>query len=228
VIADPEVRQVNITKSLAIAKKHLDWMHPRVLHSLYGIKDDEGYRQRLSRAFNEIGDYINNRLLLEETLPPLEDKPEPGRKYFVCEHGHKHRSKRSLQWCNINTEFNAKQQVWLETQPTPEGSTEEVMDFGEFRVLFWSQIAMLIMQRDSFKCQFDGCEDTGGLEVHHIIPRRAGGSDDPKNLITFCHKHHVMQGTHGSGSVRGLNDTNLNMWGTHDDTNDQTEAGAGV
>lgn len=227
-IADPEVRQVNVVKSLNVAKKHLDWMRPRVVHSLYGIKDTGDYKQRLRVAFDELEYYIDNRLLLEETLPPRKDEPEPTREYFVCEHGHKHRSERSRLWCRINTEFNAKQQVWLETPATPEGTTDEVIDFGEFRVLFWSQIAMLILRRDSFGCQFEGCEEKDMLEVHHIIPRRAGGSDHPKNLITLCHKHHVMQGTHGSGSVRGLNDTNLDEWGTHDDTEDQTEAGTGV
>ena len=221
-IANPEVRQVNVAKSLNIAKKHLDWLRPRVLHSLYGVKDHRGYRQRLSAAFDEIEDYIDNRLLLEETLPPLEDEPEPEKKYFVCEHGHKHRSERSREWCRINTEFNAKQRLWLDTPPDPEGTTEEVMDFGEFRDLFWSQIAMLIMRRDSFGCQFEGCEETELLEVHHIIPRRAGGSDHPKNLITLCHKHHVMQGTHGSGDVRGTNDTKLDEWGSHDDAKSQT------
>lgn len=29
-------------------------------------------------------------------------------------------------------------------------------------------------------------------EVHHIVPRREGGSDDPSNLITLCPTHHEM------------------------------------
>jgi 5-methylcytosine-specific restriction endonuclease McrA len=87
------------------------------------------------------------------------------------------------------------------------------MDFGEFRALFWSQIAMLIRRRDSFKCQFESCEETDLLEIHHIIPRRAGGSDHPANLITYCQKHHVAQGTHGNGSVRGLADRKLDEFG---------------
>lgn len=212
-IADPEVRQVHVTKSLTIAKKHLDWMQYRVLHSTYGVLNGDEHKKSLFTAFNEIGAYIDSRLLLEETLPPIEDDLEPVKEYFICEHGHKHRSERSRNWCGINTEFEGNQRIWLETPPDPDGTIEEVMGFGEFRDLFWSQIAMLIMRRDSFKCQFEGCEETNMLEVHHIIPRRVAGGDHPKNLITLCHKHHVMQGTHGSGSVRGMNDKKLTEFG---------------
>ncbi len=212
-IADPEVRQATVAKSLKIAKKHLEWMWVRVLHSTYGVQDTPEYQQRLHAAFDELTHYIDSRLLLEETLPPLEDEPEPGPEYFVCEHGHKHLSERSLLWCKINTAFERNQRVWLETPPEPEGTTDEAVDFGEFRDLFWSQVAMLIQLRDSFTCQFDGCEATEVLEVHHIIPRRAGGSDHPANLITLCRKHHVMQGTHGNGGVRGLADRKLTEFG---------------
>ncbi len=221
-IANPEVRQKNVTKSLKIAEKHLNHTRSRVLHSTYGITDDGDHKKRLITAFHEIEDYINLRLLIEETLPPLEDEPELEKEYFVCEHGHKHRSERSLLWCKINTEFNKKQRVWLETPPDLEGTRDEVMDFGEFRNLFWSQIATLIRRRDKFCCQFAGCGATDLLEVHHIIPRRAMGGDHPKNLITLCAKHHVMQGTHGNGSVRGLADKRLDEFGGDDGKKTQT------
>lgn len=225
-IADPKSRQINVTKSLLIARKHLKWMRSRVLHSTYGIKDTREHQQRLHAAFDELTHYIDLRLLLEETLPPLEDEPE--QEYFICEHGHKHRSERSLQWCKINTEFERNQHVWLETPPEPEGTRDEVMDFGEFRELFWSQIAMLIQLRDSFTCQFEGCAETDLLEVHHIIPRRAMGGDHPKNLITLCHKHHVLQGTHGIGSVRGLADKRLSEFGGNNGKKNEADTGSGV
>jgi|LGOV01.1.fsa_nt_gb hypothetical protein len=227
-IADPEVRQETVAKSLKIAKKHLEWMWVRVLHSTYGVLDTPEYQQRLIAAFDELTHYIDSRLLLEETLPPLEDEPEPEQEYFVCEHGHRHRSERSLLWCNINTEFERNQRVWLETPPELAGTTGDVMDFGEFRDMFWSQIAMLIQLRDSFTCQFEGCEVTEMLEVHHIVPRRVGGSDHPKNLITLCHIHHVMQGTHGTGRVRGLANRQLSEFGGIDDQKNQTDPGSGV
>ena len=98
-ILDPEVRQKNVTKSLTVAKKHIRHAESRILHSTYGITDDGDHKKRLITAFHEIKDYIDLRLLLEETLPPLEDEPEPAKEYFICEHGHKHRSERSLRWC---------------------------------------------------------------------------------------------------------------------------------
>ncbi len=30
-----------------------------------------------------------------------------------------------------------------------------------------------------------------GADLHHVITRGAGGSDDPKNLMPLSHKHHV-------------------------------------
>lgn len=45
-------------------------------------------------------------------------------------------------------------------------------------------------------CQFEGCTSSERLEVHHIIPRRLGGSEHPKNLITLCRKHHKIQPAH--------------------------------
>lgn len=225
-IVDPGVRQINVAKSLRVAKKHLGWMRSRVLHSTYGVQDTRAYQQRLHVAFDELTHYIDSRLLLEETLPPLED--EPDREYFVCEHGHRHRSERSLRWCVVDTEFGERQQVWLETPPAPDGTTEEVMEFGEFRDLFWSSISLLILRRDSFCCQHEGCSATELLEVHHIVPRRAMGGDHPKNLITLCHKHHVMQGTHGGGTVRGLADKQLSEFGGTNDQKDQTVTSSGI
>jgi 5-methylcytosine-specific restriction endonuclease McrA len=34
----------------------------------------------------------------------------------------------------------------------------------------------------------DGC--SGGLDIHHIITRGAGGGNEPENLITLCRRHH--------------------------------------
>lgn len=36
-------------------------------------------------------------------------------------------------------------------------------------------------------CSFDEV-----VEVHHIIPQRVGGTDDPENLILLCPNHHAM------------------------------------
>ena len=46
-----------------------------------------------------------------------------------------------------------------------------------------------VLHRDSYTCQCCGKKHVR-LEVHHIIFRSLGGSDDEKNLITLCEKCH--------------------------------------
>jgi hypothetical protein len=46
-----------------------------------------------------------------------------------------------------------------------------------------------ILLRDKNTCQVCGKrKEIHNLEIHHIIPRAQGGSDDPTNLVTIC-KH---------------------------------------
>ena len=46
-----------------------------------------------------------------------------------------------------------------------------------------------VLHRDSYTCQCCGKKHTR-LEVHHIIFRSKGGTDDERNLITLCEKCH--------------------------------------
>lgn len=50
------------------------------------------------------------------------------------------------------------------------------------------QIRSQILLRDGFRCR--ECNYYKHLEVHHIIPRSKGGTDDPNNLITLCQRCH--------------------------------------
>ncbi|MHC9539196.1 MAG: HNH endonuclease [Vulcanimicrobiota bacterium] len=47
-----------------------------------------------------------------------------------------------------------------------------------------------ILKRDHFQCQVPGCKCRRNLQVHHIIWRSKGGSDEHFNLITLCKAHH--------------------------------------
>jgi HNH endonuclease len=47
-----------------------------------------------------------------------------------------------------------------------------------------------IHEREEWRCQAPGCSARRHLEVHHIIFKARGGSDDPENLVTICHGHH--------------------------------------
>ena len=46
-----------------------------------------------------------------------------------------------------------------------------------------------VLRRDNYTCQCCGKKHTR-LEVHHVIFRSKGGTDDEKNLITLCEKCH--------------------------------------
>lgn len=48
-----------------------------------------------------------------------------------------------------------------------------------------------VLHRDSYTCQCCGKKHVR-LEVHHIIFRSMGGTDDEKNLITLCEKCHKL------------------------------------
>jgi hypothetical protein len=49
----------------------------------------------------------------------------------------------------------------------------------------------MVLNRDEYKCQHcNGRHKDSKLEVHHIIFRNQGGSDEADNLITLCHTCH--------------------------------------
>jgi 5-methylcytosine-specific restriction endonuclease McrA len=44
-----------------------------------------------------------------------------------------------------------------------------------------------ILERDAFACRYCGRKPPEvELEVDHLVPRSAGGTDDPSNLVTAC------------------------------------------
>lgn len=50
----------------------------------------------------------------------------------------------------------------------------------------------MVLNRDGYTCQYcRGKHKDSKLEVHHIIFRSKGGSDEPENLITLCHICHT-------------------------------------
>jgi hypothetical protein len=47
-----------------------------------------------------------------------------------------------------------------------------------------------VLNRDGWQCAFPGCTLRKMLDVHHIVFRSRGGSDDADNLICLCRTHH--------------------------------------
>lgn len=56
----------------------------------------------------------------------------------------------------------------------------------------WYNKKAYVLARDGYECQCcKGKHKDSKLEVHHIIFRSEGGSDEPKNLLTLCHTCHT-------------------------------------
>ena len=54
----------------------------------------------------------------------------------------------------------------------------------------WREIRQEVLRRDNHQCQVCGKEYSG--QVHHILPRSQGGTNELSNLITFCGKCHMV------------------------------------
>ena len=51
-----------------------------------------------------------------------------------------------------------------------------------------------VYRRDGFRCAL--CDDTRGLQIHHVVRRSQGGTNLPQNLITLCWRCHAV--AHGT------------------------------
>lgn len=77
----------------------------------------------------------------------------------------------------------------------------------------WSSHREAIINRDNYACQICGKKNIR-LEVHHIIFRSQGGTDDENNLITLCGDCH--NGIHNGKIVLTRNPKKLNLkYATH-------------
>jgi len=60
------------------------------------------------------------------------------------------------------------------------------------QVEHWHEVRAIVLARDSHTCRECGSAcSRGEADVHHLIPRAAGGADDPANLITLCDGCHA-------------------------------------
>jgi len=67
------------------------------------------------------------------------------------------------------------------------GATRRQLDYNSE---LWRELSRQIKIRDRYKCV--SCHDNHHLEVHHVVPIRSGGTNDPSNLRTLCSRcHHV-------------------------------------
>lgn len=63
---------------------------------------------------------------------------------------------------------------------------------------WWQEARKFVLRRDRWKCRGCGAglRRKKELPVHHIVPRKYGGDENPANLISLCescHKRHEMK-----------------------------------
>lgn len=60
----------------------------------------------------------------------------------------------------------------------------------------WQAIRTIVLHRDGYACTTPDCLGDYGqneLDVHHVVPRSAGGTDNPAGLRTLCDACHARQ-----------------------------------
>ena len=56
----------------------------------------------------------------------------------------------------------------------------------------WPSVREAVLARDNHRCRDCGnTSDPAALDVHHLVPRKHGGRDDPANLVTLCDSCHA-------------------------------------
>lgn len=151
-----------------------------------------------------------SELKRQERMRELRERyPDSGKKYvpvkYICDYGHKHQTEKGRAYCHVNVPYMEKAHLVATTPWQHEGTTVMWSDLGEFQALFWGDMRSRILNRDRV-CQYEQCGifhdqpmckwHHHTLEVHHIIPRRLGGTDHPANLVSLCHDHHRIQPAH--------------------------------
>ena len=52
-------------------------------------------------------------------------------------------------------------------------------------------VRRFVWRRDHGRCRVPGCRSSSNLDVHHIVPREHGGTNEPGNLLLLCEGHHL-------------------------------------
>jgi len=100
------------------------------------------------------------------------------------------------------------------------GTDEKVKCSEVYGSYWWPIVRAAVLKRDQMKCKMCGTRlhsDNGctNYEVHHILPRHAGGSDHPFNLISLCVPCHGLIHHNRKNEVAEYwkKQTRLEVWG---------------
>lgn len=73
--------------------------------------------------------------------------------------------------------------------PGEPGEGDEGVEIDDEKELPFA-VRQAVFDRDQWQCKFPGCTMRKMLDVHHIVFRSRGGSDDIWNLVCLCRVHH--------------------------------------
>ena len=76
------------------------------------------------------------------------------------------------------------------------GDDGTILSIGKRFPALSPKIVRAVRLRDG-RCRYPGCARCHGLEVHHLVPRSRGGTDEIANLAAVCATHHRLLVPHG-------------------------------
>lgn len=63
---------------------------------------------------------------------------------------------------------------------------------GRARRTVTDRTRRIVLDRDGYRCAVPGCDHDLWLELHHVVHRSRGGTNEPSNLVSLCSAHHAM------------------------------------
>lgn len=118
-----------------------------------------------------------------------EDKnmdPEDGDRGFFVSSGYANEKDFKALKAMIRDDDASNSVKLLKTGKTPESVDE---DMEKTSTLPYEETERII-HRVGTICCYPNCKETIALDVHHIVPRREGGTNKDSNLIVLCPSHH--------------------------------------
>lgn len=58
---------------------------------------------------------------------------------------------------------------------------------------YWKYLRLVVLDKDSHRCQVTGCPSRLELHIHHMKPVSMGGAHSPNNLVSLCDFHHALE-----------------------------------
>jgi hypothetical protein len=89
---------------------------------------------------------------------------------------------------------------------TPPGKSSPPAAVGKRSRHVSAEVRRVVWSRDQGRCTFVGaagrCEETGGLEYHHVVPFAANGPTIVDNVQLRCRAHNAYEGALAFGDWR--------------------------